>query len=173
MARKRLRFSDQLRRAVDASGLSRYRIAKLLGVSESLLSRFMADSLLFSGKGKRRVSGGYVVESPIWKTTYRLVLGRGEDDKPYPRGRAAAEGSPRRGLAGGEDGAGERPADLLMDLYQPLDAPRAPVPVLKLQLSPSRGGDRQAPSRDGEEVPEVGRGRRPALPLAQGGQEGA
>jgi transcriptional regulator with XRE-family HTH domain len=45
MARKRLKFSDQLRRAVDASGLSRYRIAKLLGVSESLLSRFM------SGKG--------------------------------------------------------------------------------------------------------------------------
>ena len=30
------------------------------------------------------------------------------------------------------------------DLYQPLDAPRALVPVLKLQLSPSRGGDRQA-----------------------------
>jgi transcriptional regulator with XRE-family HTH domain len=46
MARKRLRFSDQLRRAVDASGLSRYRIAKLLDVSESLLSRFMAGRWL-------------------------------------------------------------------------------------------------------------------------------
>jgi transcriptional regulator with XRE-family HTH domain len=45
MARKRLKLSDELRRAVDASGLSRYRIAKLLDVSESLLSRFM------SGKG--------------------------------------------------------------------------------------------------------------------------
>jgi transcriptional regulator with XRE-family HTH domain len=42
MARRRLKFSDQLRRAVDVSGLSRYRIAKLLNVSESLLSRFMA-----------------------------------------------------------------------------------------------------------------------------------
>ena len=46
MARKPPRFSDQLRRAVDASGRSRYRIAKLLGVSESLLSRFMAGRWL-------------------------------------------------------------------------------------------------------------------------------
>jgi transcriptional regulator with XRE-family HTH domain len=46
MARKSAKFSDQLRRAVDASGLSRYRIAKLLGVSESLLSRFMAGKWL-------------------------------------------------------------------------------------------------------------------------------
>ena len=45
MASKRLKFSDELRRAVDASELSRYRICKCLGVSESLLSRFM------SGKG--------------------------------------------------------------------------------------------------------------------------
>ena len=41
MASKRLKFSDELRRAVDASELSRYRICKCLGVSESLLSRFM------------------------------------------------------------------------------------------------------------------------------------
>jgi transcriptional regulator with XRE-family HTH domain len=46
MARKPPKFSDQLRRAVAASGLSRYRIAKLLGVSESLLSRFMAGKWL-------------------------------------------------------------------------------------------------------------------------------
>ena len=46
MARKRLKFSDQLRRAVDASGLSRYQIAQLLGVSQSLLSRFMSGKWL-------------------------------------------------------------------------------------------------------------------------------
>jgi transcriptional regulator with XRE-family HTH domain len=46
MARRGLKFSDQLRQAVDASGLSRYRIAKLLGVSESLLSRFMSGKWL-------------------------------------------------------------------------------------------------------------------------------
>jgi len=42
MVRKRLRFSDELRRAVDASGLSRYRICKELGIAESTLSRFMS-----------------------------------------------------------------------------------------------------------------------------------
>ena len=42
MADKRLAFSDELRRAVDACGLSRYRIAKTLGIAESTLSRFMS-----------------------------------------------------------------------------------------------------------------------------------
>jgi transcriptional regulator with XRE-family HTH domain len=42
MARKRLTFSDELRRAVDDCGLSRYRICKELGVAESTLSRFMS-----------------------------------------------------------------------------------------------------------------------------------
>ena len=42
MAKVRLKLSDQVRRAVDASGLSRYRISKELGVAESTMSRFMA-----------------------------------------------------------------------------------------------------------------------------------
>jgi plasmid maintenance system antidote protein VapI len=42
MARKRLTFSDELRRAVDACGLSRYRLCKELSIAESTLSRFMS-----------------------------------------------------------------------------------------------------------------------------------
>jgi transcriptional regulator with XRE-family HTH domain len=42
MVRRRVKLSDQIRLAVDASGLSRYRIAKELGVAESTMSRFMA-----------------------------------------------------------------------------------------------------------------------------------
>jgi hypothetical protein len=38
---KRLTFSDELRRAVDDCGLSRYRLCKELGIAESTLSRFM------------------------------------------------------------------------------------------------------------------------------------
>jgi transcriptional regulator with XRE-family HTH domain len=34
-------FSDQIREAVDASGLSRYRICKEVGITESTMSRFM------------------------------------------------------------------------------------------------------------------------------------
>ena len=43
MARPRVKLSDQIRLAVDASGMSRYRIAKELGTSESTMSRFMAS----------------------------------------------------------------------------------------------------------------------------------
>jgi transcriptional regulator with XRE-family HTH domain len=35
------RFSDEIRRAVDASGLSRYRICKEIDITESTMSRFM------------------------------------------------------------------------------------------------------------------------------------
>jgi transcriptional regulator with XRE-family HTH domain len=42
---KKRKFSDAIRKAVADSGLSRYRIAKQLGVSQALLSRFM------TGKG--------------------------------------------------------------------------------------------------------------------------
>jgi transcriptional regulator with XRE-family HTH domain len=45
MSKKRAKLSDQIRRAVDASGLTHYRICKILGIAESTLSRFM------SGKG--------------------------------------------------------------------------------------------------------------------------
>ena len=45
MPRQPLKLSDEIRQAVDASGLSRYRIAKALGIAESTMSRFM------SGKG--------------------------------------------------------------------------------------------------------------------------
>jgi ribosome-binding protein aMBF1 (putative translation factor) len=46
MAKKRIKFSDEIRRAVDTCGMSRYRLAKLLGCSESLLSRFMSGEWL-------------------------------------------------------------------------------------------------------------------------------
>jgi transcriptional regulator with XRE-family HTH domain len=42
MAKQRVKLSDQVRRAVNASGLSRYRISKELGVAESTMSRFMS-----------------------------------------------------------------------------------------------------------------------------------
>jgi transcriptional regulator with XRE-family HTH domain len=42
MARNSLTLTDEIRLAVDASGLSRYRICKTLGIAESMLSRFMS-----------------------------------------------------------------------------------------------------------------------------------
>lgn len=42
MGRKRVPLSDQVRKAVMASGLSRYRISKELGIAESTMSRFIS-----------------------------------------------------------------------------------------------------------------------------------
>ena len=42
MAKKRKRFSDEIRAAVEQSGLSRYAICKALGVPQSSMSRFMS-----------------------------------------------------------------------------------------------------------------------------------
>ncbi len=45
MGKKRVKLSDQVRRAVDESGLSRYAICKALGMDQAIMSRFM------TGKG--------------------------------------------------------------------------------------------------------------------------
>jgi len=37
-----------------------------------------AVSIHFTGDGKRNVRVGYVIENPIWKTSYRLVLDKKE-----------------------------------------------------------------------------------------------
>lgn len=48
MARRRMKLSDQVRQAVDASGMSRYEIGKAAGIDKGLLSKFMS--------GKRNMS---------------------------------------------------------------------------------------------------------------------
>lgn len=40
----RKRFSDQVRDAVDASGMSRYAICKAIGLNQGAMSRFMAGN---------------------------------------------------------------------------------------------------------------------------------
>ena len=53
-------------------------------------SQKKAVSLHFAGEGKRKVEVGYVVENPIWKTSYRLVLDK-DGEKPYLQGWAVVE----------------------------------------------------------------------------------
>jgi hypothetical protein len=95
-----------------------------------------AVSLNFSGDGKRPVRVGYVVENPIWKTSYRLVMGK--DGKPFLQGWAVVENPTdedwngvRMALISG------RPISFRMDLYQPLYIPRPLVePELFASLRP-------------------------------------
>ena len=45
MKAKRVKLSNQVRQAVDACGVSRYRLSKATGLSQSQLSRFMAGHI--------------------------------------------------------------------------------------------------------------------------------
>jgi len=91
----------------------------------------------FSGTGDRRVRLGYVVETPVWKTSYRLLL----EDKPTSsklQGWAIVENQTESdwnnislSLVSG------RPISFIMDLYQPLYATRPTVvPELFAGLRP-------------------------------------
>src|SRR5476649_1523518 len=91
-----------------------------------------AVSLNFVGEGKRNVRVGYVIENPIWKTSYRLVLAKEKEDKPFLQGWAVVENATdedwkdvRMALVSG------RPISFQMDLYQPLFVKR---PVVELEL---------------------------------------
>lgn len=95
-----------------------------------------AVSIHFSGEGKREVRVGYVVENPIWKTSYRLVLAKKE--KPYLQGWAVVENATdedwkdvRMALVSG------RPISFQMDLYTSLYVPRPTIePELFASLRP-------------------------------------
>src|SRR6185437_2903901 len=88
-------------------------------------------SVNFVGEGKREVRVSYVVENPIWKTSYRLVLDK-KTKKPFLQGWAVVENPTdedwkdvRMALVSG------RPISFQMDLYQPLYVTR---PVVEMEL---------------------------------------
>ena len=88
-------------------------------------------SLHFAGKGKREVRVGYVTEAPLWKMSYRLLIGGANPantGKPYLQGWAMVENTSdddwqnvRLSLVSG------RPISFIQDLYQPLYLPRPVV----------------------------------------------
>ena len=134
---QKVRFANplleaELKRALDVLALSHDTLKK-------------AVQLHFSGDGERRVKVGYVIESPIWKTSYRLVLDK--DGKPYLQGWAIVENttdedwnSVKMALVSG------RPISFKMDLYNPLYINRPTVePELFASLRPPayEGGMRE------------------------------
>jgi hypothetical protein len=89
-------------------------------------------TLHFSGDGKRQVRVGYVLEAPVWKMSYRLLLGGADPTaaagRPYLQGWAMVENTSdedwrnvRLSLVSG------RPVSFIQDLYQPLYVPRPVV----------------------------------------------
>jgi len=104
--------------------------------------------LRFSGNAAREVRAGYLQETPIWKTSYRLVLNQAR--APYLQGWALVDNTSdedwtnvRLSLVAG------RPISFLQDLYHPLYVPR---PVVAAQLvgspTPQTYGDRLEKAAD-------------------------
>ncbi len=125
-----------------------------------------AVELKFDGEGRRRVRVAYVVQTPVWKTSYRLVL---DDQKaPYLQGWAIVENTTdddwenvRLSLVSG------RPISFVMDLYQPLYAPRPEVrPELYLSLRPQVHGQAMVEMADAAMPPPELQARRKAMAAA-------
>ena len=120
---------------------------------------------------KRRVSVAYMAQTPVWKTTYRLVLE--DDQKPYFQGWAIVENTSdadwkdvKLSLVSG------RPISFVMDLYQPLYTTRPVVqPELYTSLRPQVYGEAMDESEKGVRLAEekqvvaerLRTGRRPTL----------
>ena len=87
-------------------------------------------SITLDGTGSRQTRVAYLAETPVWKTTYRLVLD--ENKAPYLQGWAIVENQTpqdwrnvKLSLVSG------RPISFTMDLYQPLYNPR---PLVQSEL---------------------------------------
>jgi hypothetical protein len=83
----------------------------------------------FDGTGERRVALGYVVETPVWKTSYRLILPEeSSKDGANLMGWAIVENQTDNDWNDVTlDLVGGRPISFIEDLYQPLYVPRPVV----------------------------------------------
>jgi hypothetical protein len=150
---QRVRFlnpalESELQRALET--LSRTRDSKKKSVS-----------FRFAGAGKRTVRVSYVVEHPIWKTSYRLVLAA--DGKPFLQGWAVVENPSDEDWSGVRMAlVSGRPISFRMDLYTPLYVPRPVVePELFASLRPPTYGGAM-----GDKLGAVVHEPRPAAPTA-------
>lgn len=110
----------------------------LQAIAESRAERVKSVDLALTGEGKRRVAAAYVHETPVWKTSYRLILPDAvEPGKPDPanigpvlKGWALVENTTdsdwtnvKLALVSG------RPVSFSMDLSEPMYVFRPEVPV--------------------------------------------
>lgn len=116
------RLEEELHKALSALSQARSQDKKPVVIS-------------FRGQGERRVRLRYVVEAPIWKTSYRLILPNDGKAQAKLQGWAIVENQTdndwnnvRLSLVSG------RPISFIEDLYQPLYATR---PEVKPELGAS------------------------------------
>jgi len=93
--------------------------------------------LEFAGTGKRPVRVSYILEAPVWKTSYRLVL---DEDKPFLQGWATVDNTTDEDWTAVQlTLVSGRPISFIQDLYEPLYIDRPEVkPELYASLRPRR-----------------------------------
>ncbi|HWR98883.1 MAG TPA: DUF4139 domain-containing protein, partial [Candidatus Methanoperedens sp.] len=108
-----------------------------------------------AGSGERELRVGYLVEMPVWKCSYRLILDPADREKALLQGWAQAENT------SGEDWenvavsfVAGNPLSFAMDMYTPLYVPRPQVPVPGLQNLAVNWGAAPAPEAAGEAQPQ-------------------
>ncbi len=110
-------------------------------------------SLQFKGQGQRRVRLAYVSEAPVWKASYRLLMGK---DKAHAQAWAIVENPTESDwsdvkltLVSG------RPISFIQDLYRPLYAQRPEVATeLQAGLKPVAYGGGMKAEADGKVMAE-------------------
>jgi len=77
-------FSDQIRAAIEASGITRYAIAKQAGIAESALSRFMSGDQSMSLSTVDKIAGALGLEVVVG-VQVRTVRKQGRPKKEEPK----------------------------------------------------------------------------------------
>ncbi|HSW49784.1 MAG TPA: DUF4139 domain-containing protein, partial [Bryobacteraceae bacterium] len=100
-------------------------------------------TIQFQGQGERLVRLGYVVETPVWKTSYRLILSGEPQGKDQLQGWAIVENQTDNDWSNVQLSlVSGRPISFIQELYQPLYVPRPVVePELYASLRPQTYDD--------------------------------
>ena len=122
---------------VDEISFDDPKVAKEFGEALTLMASGSDDkrrsvTLRFEGQGTRKVQVGYISEAPLWKMSYRLLLG----EKSYMQGWALVENTTDEDWSGVSlTLVSGRPISFIQDLYQPQYLAR-PVIGADLSVSP-------------------------------------
>ncbi len=107
--------------------------AALAAVAQGRDASRRAVVLDFTGHGRRNVAVGYVTATPLWQTSYRLVMG----EHPQIQGWATVQNTGqddwnnvRLSLVSG------RPVSFIQDMYTPVYVPR---PIIQSQIAGAPG----------------------------------
>ncbi|MFQ3621357.1 MAG: hypothetical protein SNJ78_10505 [Spirochaetales bacterium] len=103
-------------------------------------------TLRYTGSGQRTLRISYVLENPVWKTAFRLLLGEGT--KPLLQGWGIVENSTDEDWENVQiDLISGRPISFSMNLFEPLYNPRPRIPyAVEKQMPPPLYSSGVAPS---------------------------